>query len=147
MVYDRKDFQPAFGIPKDAKTARLFDWHLKLNHAHTYAIRATLKLHARPDAGQLGSAVITCSASNKVKLARVPHRRTRYTASPVTVLCTDLAGPMDVTGKLERDIIKHSPTSVSSRGNNSSPSEGVWIPLVLKITLCGQRRVHLRASG
>lgn len=59
MVYDRKDCQPPFGIPKDAKTAPLLDWNLTLNQAHTYAIRPMLKFHAHPDDGKLGSEVIT----------------------------------------------------------------------------------------
>lgn len=86
MVCDGKDFQPPFGISRDTRTARLFNWHLKLNHAHTDAIWATLKLHSHPDTVKLSSAVITCTDFDKGKLTRGPHRRTKHTASPGTVL-------------------------------------------------------------
>lgn len=77
----------------------MYDWNFKLSHAHTDAIRATLKLHGHTDAGRISSAVIKCTACNKGKLSGASHRRTKHMAAPGAVLCTDVVEPMDVTGE------------------------------------------------
>lgn len=72
MIYDRNDFQPPYGFPKDAKTGRIYDWNLKRNQAHTDTIPTTLKMHEHAYAGKIRSKVITCTVCNKGKLSRAP---------------------------------------------------------------------------
>lgn len=113
MVHDIIDFQTPFVIAKNTKMAQLFDPKtpktIKVNHTHTDAILATLKLHAHPEDGKLSSAVMTCTTFIKVKLASASHRRTKHTPSPGTVICTYVAGSMDVTGEnVERYMVTFS---------------------------------------
>lgn len=99
-LFNSASIQPQYLPVKYARTNRLYQWNLSLNHANTDCIRRTLKMHGHPDAGRLSASVVTCSACKLAKLTRAPHRRTVHSAQPGHTLCTNIAGPIEPSGAL-----------------------------------------------
>lgn len=90
--------QPSKADPSSPNFQRLHRCHLTLNHSNTEVIRTTPKDHSHADSEKRSSETIACSAGAKDKMARAPHQRAVHTLLYVTVISTDVGGPVHRPG-------------------------------------------------